>query len=330
MAQNAGQGQRKGGQSPKRSMWAHPGRTVGAITGCAVTCSLTVGGFVWLDPMASTAQLLYALAIIVPIAVVIGWIVTDLTVIRSQSIAEARLDLLRRQLRRYADLANRDLFDRVIDEAEDELGQLSREIHRALTTAHRDRLENARIRRDLDDRVTKETRRRTAELTRMSRTDALTGLANRRAFDEQFGSLVETCLVAGEGVSCVSIDLDRFKETNDVLGHAVGDKVLEAMGQVLGAIVRKTDLAARTGGDEFVLILPGCDHASAAALCNRLEMLFDQHPDVKGLGTRRPGVSWGAATVNGDEDISPDELLQRSDEAMYARKQARKAHRATR
>jgi diguanylate cyclase (GGDEF)-like protein len=330
MAQNAGQRQSGGANAPGRSIWAHPGRNVGAITGCAVTCISTTGGFVWLDPMASPTQLLYALVIILPIAIVFGWIVVDLTVIRSQSRAEARLDLMRRQLRRYADLASRDLFDRVIDTTDDELGHLSREIHRALTTAHRDRLENARIRRDLDDRVSKETRRRTAELTRMSRTDALTGLANRRAFDEQFGSLVDTCLVAGEGVSCVSIDLDRFKETNDVLGHAVGDKVLEAMGQVLGAIVRKTDLAARTGGDEFVLVLPGCDHASAEALCRRLELLFDQHPDVKGLGARRPGVSWGVASVNGEQDTTPDVLLQRSDEAMYARKQARKAQRLAR
>lgn len=92
---------------------------------------------------------------------------------------------------------------------------------------------------------------------RQARHDALTGLPNRLAFGEQLQTALIAALPAGRSVGVVLLDLDRFKEVNDTLGHHYGDKLLELIGPRLREVLRPDDLVARLGGDEFVIMLAG-------------------------------------------------------------------------
>ena len=98
-----------------------------------------------------------------------------------------------------------------------------------------------------------------AELDEAARTDRLTGLANRRALEEHYRREAARAARTGEPVALVPIDLNRFKDINDLYGHAAGDMALIGVAGRMRDILRATDVAARVGGDEFVLLLPNSD-----------------------------------------------------------------------
>jgi diguanylate cyclase (GGDEF)-like protein/PAS domain S-box-containing protein len=148
------------------------------------------------------------------------------------------------------------------------------------------------------------TERRAAEraLRRLAASDPLTELLNRRAFDVALEA-------AGPG-AVVVLDLDGFKQVNDVHGHLAGDDVLIAVAGALRDRLRRTDVVARIGGDEFAALLPGCDEAEALAVAEQVV------ETVAGLGlgvTASVGVAAGAETGS---------LLQAADRAMYRAKAA--------
>ncbi len=95
--------------------------------------------------------------------------------------------------------------------------------------------------------------------------DSLTGLPNRAAFESRFEAALRNVERSGRGLAVMCLDLDRFKRVNDTLGHLAGDRLLQAVGQRLSALIREGDTAARLGGDEFVLILPGVERKAVAA-----------------------------------------------------------------
>ncbi len=97
-----------------------------------------------------------------------------------------------------------------------------------------------------------------AEREQLARRDALTGLANRRHFDEVLASEVDRAHRSGDHLSLVLLDIDRFKQVNDLRGHQAGDEVLKEVGRQLASTVRQMDTAARYGGEEFALVLPAC------------------------------------------------------------------------
>ncbi|MGI9427724.1 MAG: GGDEF domain-containing protein [Bythopirellula sp.] len=154
-----------------------------------------------------------------------------------------------------------------------------------------------------------------------ARIDALTGLANRRAFDEELERRLSERSRTGVDF-CVSIlDIDHFKEVNDKYGHLAGDNVLaEGVAEVIKQSKRSMDLAARYGGDEFVIIYPAFELAEAAASADRLrsEIAARQFPfdDVE----LTIHVSVGVAEATSADDVAS--LLDRADKALYAAKQA--------
>jgi len=158
----------------------------------------------------------------------------------------------------------------------------------------------------------------------MAYRDPLTGLRNRRAFDER---LDEECARARRrddyGFSLLLIDLDDFKTINDTQGHAMGDRALEAVSEFLAGTVREVDLCFRLGGDEFALILPDTDVEGCRAVVRRLRT---GAPFSHGL-PERIGLSVGVAG-SPPADSRPDAVLAAADQAMYRDKHRRKLQRA--
>lgn len=158
-----------------------------------------------------------------------------------------------------------------------------------------------------------------AELERLATRDALTGLANRRSFDERLLACFQTARRTGRGFALLLLDADHFKRVNDQHGHTVGDQVLQQLGQLLKASIRSIDLAARYGGEEFAVLLPetaGLDEAAAVADKIRAAVALADFPAV-GRMTISVGVaSWHAA------DTDPLRLVQRADKGLYAAKGA--------
>jgi diguanylate cyclase (GGDEF)-like protein len=149
-------------------------------------------------------------------------------------------------------------------------------------------------------------------------TDPLTGLGNRRFADHALAEWV----AADRVFALLHIDLDRFKAVNDGLGHAAGDTVLRSVGQILAAETRASDIAARTGGDEFVMMIdrdvqPGALKALAARLIRRIS-----RPVATEAGEARIGASIGIVSAGPDGRSTPAELMERADAALYAAKRA--------
>ncbi|MGP1667579.1 MAG: GGDEF domain-containing protein, partial [Rhodanobacter sp.] len=149
-------------------------------------------------------------------------------------------------------------------------------------------------------------RRETAQLRTDADTDALTGLANRRAFDDTLNRLLQEQNEHGVGFSLVMLDLDKFKDYNDDFGHLGGDDVLRIIGGLLGAGVRPLDLAARYGGEEFALLLPAMDATRAADVAQRVLEKFHAFAWPQ----RAVSVSIGVAQSALDDDAAA--LIERA------------------
>lgn len=165
-----------------------------------------------------------------------------------------------------------------------------------------------------------------AELGRISMTDPLTGIANRRRFDQQLQQEWTRGLRHGNWVALLMIDVDQFKSFNDTYGHPDGDKCLQAIAIVLEQSLRRpADLAARYGGEEFVAILPDTDQDGALVVANAIRealarLAFPHVHSHTGFVT----VSVGAAALLPSPDVSETMLVQLADEVLYqAKKQGR-------
>lgn len=153
-----------------------------------------------------------------------------------------------------------------------------------------------------------------------ARVDALTGLPNRRAFDERMEALHEEFIQNGTPYSVALFDVDHFKKFNDEHGHAVGDKVLEVVGEVLRRTQRGTDHVARYGGEEFVVLLQKIHGHQAKSVVDRHRIRVGKaslRVDGKDLSIT---ISAGLAEVKPNESVA--DVLERADEALYAAKSA--------
>ncbi len=156
----------------------------------------------------------------------------------------------------------------------------------------------------------------------MAATDPLTGLYNRRHFGKVSEQLFNEALRYGHDLSCVMIDLDKYKQLNDTFGHAVGDQLLIVAGRVIASNMRKMDVAARYGGDEFVLLLPHATADEAVGVVDRIREEF--YRDSAVTLNREEGVSMsvGVGSMGGNHPNTSAQLFALADAALYRAKDA--------
>ena len=153
-----------------------------------------------------------------------------------------------------------------------------------------------------------------------ARTDSLTGLANRRAFDDELKRRINEWQRKGTPCTLVLMDIDFFKKFNDTHGHQVGDEVLKQFAKVLAAQSREMDLPCRYGGEEFGVILPATEAVKACVVAERIRAAIEASATVCGAKTLKVTCSLGVAEFVDDDDVA--RLIRRADDALYASKKA--------
>jgi diguanylate cyclase (GGDEF)-like protein len=155
-------------------------------------------------------------------------------------------------------------------------------------------------------------------------TDDLTRLFNSRYLNLYLGREIKRCKRHGIPLSVIFLDLDGFKGINDQYGHLAGSGTLTEVGKILAQGVRESDILARYGGDEFVVVLPETPASGALVIAERLRRAIEEHPflEPQGLGARI-SASFGISTYP-DHALTPEGLIQKADQAMYRVKEREK------
>lgn len=157
-----------------------------------------------------------------------------------------------------------------------------------------------------------------AEMTARSETDTLSGLLNRRGFEDRADRLLATALRAGVPGAMVVADLDHFKTINDTYGHEAGDRVIRAFAEVLGTTADQRAVVGRLGGEEFAVFVPGANLATARLYAEGVRASFSSL-SIANLGAdRRVSASFGVAQMRAGDSLS--DLLRRTDAALYEAK----------
>lgn len=154
---------------------------------------------------------------------------------------------------------------------------------------------------------------------RLADIDPLTGVYNRRAWDQHLLALQDSARIRHQPLALLFLDLDHFKDLNDRHGHDAGDRALKTLARVMHTELREVDDVGRYGGEEFVVALPGTDAERASQVAERIRGRMQAIAEADGDG-RTPTVSIGVAALRVNEDTAA--LLKRADEALYAAKAA--------
>jgi diguanylate cyclase (GGDEF)-like protein len=157
------------------------------------------------------------------------------------------------------------------------------------------------------------------QLRNLADRDPLTGLWNRRVFDEALGAQVLRSRLSEELATLLMIDLNGFKQINDTHGHAVGDHLLKAVADAILQRVRSSDLAARLGGDEFAVLLANTTPATVASAVAAIDEAISRATVATATTVVRPSASIGAAVIN-QQTSRPQDVLEAADRAMYEAK----------
>ncbi|MFH1922498.1 MAG: GGDEF domain-containing protein [Planctomycetota bacterium] len=159
------------------------------------------------------------------------------------------------------------------------------------------------------------------EIYRMTITDGLTQVANKRYLLEFLEREISRAIRFGRPLAVIMLDLDHFKNINDAYGHLAGDHILRDMSAVLGKLVRREELLARYGGEEFVVVLPETGLSTATTIAEKARRMVEQHK-FEFAGTHIPvTISLGAAELS-PMAADPDNFLRAADEKLYAAKNA--------
>ncbi|MBX3568971.1 MAG: GGDEF domain-containing protein [Rhizobiaceae bacterium] len=159
---------------------------------------------------------------------------------------------------------------------------------------------------------------RSETLEQAALTDALTGMQNRRYFDEALSEYLEEFQRIGKPVGLMIFDLDHFKQVNDTHGHDVGDEVLRAVAGCLKDMTRYHDVVARLGGEEFAIVAPNMDITMLTRLAERIRTAIAAMPVMSGNVRLRVTSSVGLAVWDGKE--TADSLFRRADQQLYQAK----------
>jgi diguanylate cyclase (GGDEF)-like protein len=177
---------------------------------------------------------------------------------------------------------------------------------------------NVRL-RDRDLRLTQ----MNGQLQQLAHTDDLTGLLNKRRLFEQLEAEVARGRRYGGMLSCLMIDIDKFKSVNDTYGHPAGDEVLRQIGSLFRHNLRATDFVVRFGGEEFTVLLPCTGSEDAYRVAEKLRLIFKEHVFV--LPDRTPvkiTITVGISSCTTFEDVDAMEIVLRADSALYSAKRA--------
>jgi diguanylate cyclase (GGDEF)-like protein len=217
-------------------------------------------------------------------------------------------------------------YDTQVDaDRADLIGALARAFNAMVKTVKRQQDDLEEANRQLDyklDRALADLKDKNAQLEELAATEPLTGLYNRRHFGRVLDQMFSEASRYGDDLACVMIDLDGYKPLNDTFGHAVGDRLLVIAGQVISANMRRMDVAARYGGDEFVLLLPRAGGADATAVVERIREEYRLASAA--VLQREQGVtmSVGIATLLDGRPARADLLVIAADAALYQAKAA--------
>ena len=163
--------------------------------------------------------------------------------------------------------------------------------------------------------------RRTRELEMLATTDELTGIANRRFFLRRLVEEMKRCGRYHDSLAVILLDVDYFKQVNDTHGHEAGDRVLNAIAQILQAGIRETDLVARYGGEEFTVLLIAADEGKVRAKAEQIrQAVQEMQIALPSVGSIQVTISLGAAVYRIAQGRDPDALLRAADEALYQAK----------
>jgi diguanylate cyclase (GGDEF)-like protein len=160
--------------------------------------------------------------------------------------------------------------------------------------------------------------KKNVELEHMATHDVLTGCLSRGAFFQRMAQAWEEARRTGRPLSCLALDIDKFKSVNDSFGHAAGDRVIQQVGSTLVASFRAADVVGRYGGDEFLVGMPGCDLDQGLAIAEKLRCAIEDRcktsfSDIPGL---HGSVSIGVATSRRHGGTLAD-LIELADQALY-------------
>ena len=173
-----------------------------------------------------------------------------------------------------------------------------------------------RLRRDFSKKI-EEMRilqARAEQFERLALVDSLTGLSNRRVAEGRLAAEADRSKRYGHPLTVISFDLDKFKQINDTYGHPAGDQVLKAFAKRLESAIRKSDTAARMGGDEFLILLPECEKSRVQTLLARLRPMETEYG-----GTKIP-ICFSAGWVGYEKGETTEQFLERADRILYAEK----------
>jgi diguanylate cyclase (GGDEF)-like protein len=172
------------------------------------------------------------------------------------------------------------------------------------------------------DLVDTQRKERENELARLSITDELTQLHNRRGFYLLADQLVKMADRTKTPVDIMYVDLDRLKWINDTFGHEAGDNVLVSVAAILKKMFRNSDIIARMGGDEFVVMPVGASKSGITVIRERVEKAFQKHNEMHGAAYRI-SISMGFSRYDPASPCSLDQLLKQADESMYRDKKVK-------
>lgn len=197
----------------------------------------------------------------------------------------------------------------------DEIGELAGAYNEMADRLQQKHLEITELNSYLEQRV----QERTRQLQELASRDPLTGLYNRRHFNEVLARRFSESKRYGSSLACVMIDLDKFKAVNDTFGHQRGDEILKLAATTIEQELRSSDVAARFGGDEFVVLMPQAESQQAKGFALRIgqrfaEMIAIQYPDCP------VGFSVGYASLSDLSSDDPDELVRLADLSLYEAK----------